>query len=68
MKFSDSLAGRMKQNCETRYALAKAIGVAPATIDGWLSGAVPRLECIGKIARHYGVTVEQIQAEIEYGR
>lgn len=64
LKFSESLAMRMKERCETRYALAKAIGVAPATVDGWLSGATPRLECIGKIAKHYDCTVEEIENEI----
>lgn len=67
MKFSESLAMRMKKGCETKYALAKAIGVAPATVDGWLSGATPRLECIGKIAKHYNCTVEEIINDIRGG-
>lgn len=65
LKFSESLAKRMKERCETGYALAKAIGVTPATVYGWLSGATPRLECIGKIAKHYDCTVEEIEKELK---
>lgn len=58
----------MKDRCETKYALAKAIGVEQSTVANWLNGvSTPRLVNIGKLAGHYGCQAEEIQKEIDSG-
>lgn len=68
MTFSCSLASRMKNRCETNYFLAKKLGVSQSTVANWLNGQTkPRLRHIGLIAEHYGVSVDEIQKEIDGG-
>ena len=66
MKFSESLAKRMKENLETQYALAKAINVEQSTVANWLNDRnKPRLEYIGRLAKHYGCSVDEIEKEVK---
>ena len=61
MTFSENLAERMKQRCETKYALAKEIGVSQSTVANWLDGsATPRLRYIGRLAEHYGCEIAEL--------
>lgn len=61
MTFSENLAIRMKNRCETNYALAKEIGVAQTTVANWLNGkATPRLRHIGKLTEHYGCSAADL--------
>ena len=64
MKFSENLAELMAANCETKYALAKAIKVEQSTVANWLNGkSVPQLRHMGRLAEHYGCSVSKMKGE-----
>lgn len=59
----------MKTRCETNYSLAKDLGVSQSTVANWLNGsATPLLRHVGRIADHYGCSVDEIMGEIESAR
>lgn len=61
MSFSEILAIRMKEHCETKYALAKEICVSQTTVANWLNGkATPRLRHVGKLTEHYGCSAADL--------
>lgn len=48
------LAEKMRQHAETKYQLAKSIGVSQSTVANWLSGqTTPQLRHIDALAQHY---------------
>lgn len=66
MKFSENLAELMAANCETKYALAKAIKVEQSTVANWLNGkSVPQLRHMGRLAEHYGCSVSKLREETD---
>lgn len=63
LSFSENLAKRMRDGCETKYSLAKAIGVSQSTVSNWLSESnSPQLRNIGLLAAHYGCSTEDMMA------
>ena len=64
MEFRESLAKRMKERYETKYALAKSLGVQQSTVANWLNGeSIPQLRYVGRIAEHYGCSADEILRE-----
>ena len=63
-KFSERLASLMKEHGETKYALAKELGLSQSTPANWLSGASEPIRSHQKIlAEHYGITVDELLKE-----
>lgn len=61
VEFSKQLESLMREKCETKYALAKAIGASQSTVANWLNGKnFPAFRYIGKISEHYDIPISQI--------
>lgn len=61
MSFSKNLAKRMRDGFETKYSLAKALGVSQSTVSNWLSESnTPQLRHVGLLAAHYGCSAEAL--------
>lgn len=60
MKFSEWLAERMAERGETKYKLAKALGISQSTPASWLKGSRPNIGYRRLLAEHYGVDMEDI--------
>lgn len=66
VRFSKMLSELMAKNAETKYQLAKDLGVSQSTIANWLDGsAKPQLRYAAKLAEHYGITVEAVMKGVE---
>lgn len=64
MSFSENLAQRMKAGYETKYSLAKSIGVSQSTVANWLDKAMtPQFRHVGLLAAHYGCTTDELLKE-----
>jgi len=65
VKFSKMLSEQMAKRAETKYQLAKELGVSQSTVANWLDGSArPQLRYAAKLAEHYGVTVAEIMEEV----
>jgi SOS-response transcriptional repressor LexA len=61
MSFSEMLGKLMKDNSTSALALAKAVGVSDVTVGKWLKGeAVPNLNNAIEVARHYGISLDEL--------
>ena len=65
MRFAENLVRLQGEHMETNYRLAKVLGVHPSTIQNWRDGRSPSLELLGRVARHYGTTVEALLGRVE---
>ena len=63
MSFKEKLVALQKEHAETNYRLSKAIGVHQTTIRNWQNGVVPQLEHRALLAKHYGVTEEELMGD-----
>ena len=64
MNFAENLASRMQARCETKYSLAKSLGVSQSTVANWLDKSMtPQFRHIGLLAEHYGCTVADLTKE-----
>lgn len=64
MRFSKVLSEMMAKKAETKYQLAKELGVSQSTVANWLDGSArPQLRYAAKLADHYGVTVAELLKE-----
>lgn len=63
MNFSEILAEKMKERAETKYRLAKELEVHQTSVAKWLNGTKPQLAHLDKLAKHYGMTREQMLGE-----
>ena len=60
MGFGENLARLQEEHGETNYRLAKAIGVHKTSITNWKNGIKPHPKNANLVAKHYGVTVEEV--------
>lgn len=64
MKFSKMLFELMTRRAETKYQLAKELGVSQSTVANWLDGsAKPQLRYAARLSEHYGITVDELLKE-----
>ena len=64
MSFSENLIRLQAERGETNYRLAKEIGVSQTSIKSWKDGIRrPFPRHMTAIAKHYGVTVEELVKE-----
>ena len=69
MSFSENLARRMREGCETKYSLAKSLGVSQSTVANWLNKArMPQFRHVGLLAAHYGCTIDDLLKEADHER
>lgn len=64
MKFGEKLAALQKERAETDYRLAKELGVHQTTIRNWKEGKIPQLAHRALLAKHYGLTVDELFEEV----
>lgn len=61
MSFPENLARLQAERGESGYRLAKEINVSQQSIANWRKGiCIPHPKTRGKIAKHYGVSVDEL--------
>ncbi len=61
MSFPENLARLQAERGESGYRLAKEIDVSQQSIANWRKGiCIPHPKMQGKIAKHYGVSVDEL--------
>lgn len=61
MSFPENLARLQAERSETNYRLAKEIDVSQTSIKNWKESVCrPHPRQIKKLAKHYGVTVDEL--------
>lgn len=63
MGFSENLSRLQAERGESNYRLAKDVGVHQTSIKNWKTGTIPQQRHMNAIAKHYGVTVEELVKE-----
>lgn len=54
----------LKKNNETAYQVAKATGIAPSVLSDWKRNiSVPKADKLLAIAKHFGVSIEELLKE-----
>lgn len=62
--FSKNLVYYMNKNDITQAALAKKIGVTPATISNWCNGIkLPRMDKVDALANYFGIQRSDLMVE-----
>lgn len=60
MTFYERCEQLAKENKVTMKELGIAVGVTGASITGWKTGSLPRVDIAVKVAKYFGVTVEYL--------
>lgn len=61
MSFPENLARLQAERSETNYRLAKEIDVSQTSIKNWKESVCrPHPRQVKKLAKHYGVTVDEL--------
>lgn len=63
LNFSERLTKLMAEKRESNYRLAKELGVHQTTIANWKSGVTPQLAHAGKLADHFGISIDDLLME-----
>jgi transcriptional regulator with XRE-family HTH domain len=58
--FASVLRREMADRTWTQEHVALAAGVAQASVNGWLGGAIPRADALYRLARALGVSMEEL--------
>ena len=62
--FPENLSRLQIQHGETNYRLAKSIGASQTSIQNWKDGKnVPHKLYLDAVAKHYGVTADELMAD-----
>lgn len=60
MNFYERCEQLVKENKITMKELGEKVGVTGASITGWKTGSLPRVDVALKVAKYFGVTVEYL--------
>lgn len=58
--FAEVLRSEMGKRNVTQETVAQSANASQATVNGWLSGSIPRADALHRLAHDWGVTMEYL--------